>query len=107
MPALPGTSGNINFLLVTTESGKILFRKSLINFSVLIMILVKCIFVIGYSKVFGEKSCGVFLSVSLVHSKLHIISFLRKSGEQRFVSPTDLTQYTDNHKTSITGTYKR
>lgn len=68
MLALSGPSGNINFLLIPTERGKILFRKSLINFSVLITILVKCIIIItGYSKVFGEKSSGVF--VSLISSK--------------------------------------
>lgn len=55
MLALPGTSGNINFLLITTVSGKILFRKSLINFSILITILVKYIIITVYSKVFGEN----------------------------------------------------
>ena len=66
MPALPGLSGNINFLFIATQSEKILFRKNLINFSVLVKILVKCINITGYSKVFSEKTSGV--SVNLICS---------------------------------------
>lgn len=67
MPAQAGLSGNINFLFIATQSEKILFRKNLINFNVLIKILVKCIIITGYSKVFSEKSSHV--SVNLICSK--------------------------------------
>ena len=72
MPALPVPSGNINFLFIATQSEKIPFRKNLINFSVLIKILVKCI-ITGYSKVFSEKSRGV--SVNLICSTCAYLKF--------------------------------